>query len=518
MGFRNCILRVLKHFLRTFFSQNHLKWHCERKNSTGFVKTAFYFSGELLSKTIFEVVDLIFFLVLARFFKHVLLLLYSPCPDALFAEFFSQKHNIWHCERKKWAGFVRTAFYFSGELLSKTISKVVDLFFFLVLAKFFKHGLPKVYSTCPEEIFAEFYSQNHIKWHGERKNSAGFVRTAFYFPEELSSKTILVYYSLPDFSRMGCQNCSLRVLKHFLRTFFSQNHTNWPCERKNSAGFVKTAFYFSEELSSKTFLVYYSLADSASMGCKNCILRVQMKFLRNFIHRIILVGTLSEKMQLVLSKLLSIFPGTYEQNNSRSHRFGFFLVLARFFKHGLPKLYSTCPEALFAEFFSQNLIKWHCERKNSAGFVRTAFYFPVELSSKTILVYISLPDFSRMGFRNCILRVLKHFLRTFFSQNHTNWPCERKTAFYFSGDLLSKTIFEVVDLIFFLVLARFFKHVLLLLYSPCPDALFAEFFSQKHNIWHCERKKWAGFVRTAFYFSGELLSKTISKVVDLVFL
>ena len=183
--------------------------------------------------------------------------------------------------------------------------------FFVVLARFFKHGLPKVYSPCPEEIFAEFYSQNHIKWHGERKKSAGFVRTAFYFPEELSSKTILVYYSLPDFSRMGCQNCSLRVLKHFLRTFFSQNHTNWPCERKNSAGFVKTAFYFSEELPSKTFLVYYSLADSASMGCKICILRVQRKFLRNFIHRIILVGTLSEKIQLVLSKLLSIFPGNF---------------------------------------------------------------------------------------------------------------------------------------------------------------------------------------------------------------
>ena len=120
--------------------------------------------------------------------------------------------------------------------------------FFVVLARFFKHGLPKVYSPCPEEIFAEFYSQNHIKWHGERKNSAGFVRTAFYFPEELSSKTILVYYSLPDFSRMGCQNC---------------------------------------------------------------ILRVQRKFLRNFIHRIILVGTLSEKIQLVLSKLLSIFPGNF---------------------------------------------------------------------------------------------------------------------------------------------------------------------------------------------------------------
>ena len=209
MGCQNCILRVQWHFPRKFFSKNHINWHCERKNSAGFVQTI-----QLRGK--------------------------------------------------------------------QTILEVVLLDFFPVPARFFKRGLPKLYSTCPEALFAEFFSQNHINWHCERKNSAGFVRTAFYFSEELSSKTILVYYSLPD---------------------------------------------------------------SSSMGCQNCIPRVQRHFLRNFFHRIIIIGTVNEKNQLVLTDLLSFFPGNFWAKNSR------FLVLARFFKHGVPKLYSTCPVALSAEFF-----------------------------------------------------------------------------------------------------------------------------------------------------------------------
>ena len=201
-----------------------------------------------MSKTILEVVDLVFFKVLARFFKHGLPKLYSTCPEALFAEFFSQNHTNWHCERKKSAGFVKTAFYFSGELLSKTNLEVVDLVFFLVLARFFKHGLPKLYSTCPEALFAESFSQNHIDWHCERKNSAGFVKTAFYFSGELLSKTILEIVDLVFFSS-PCQILQAWVAKSVFYlsrgTFcgiFSQNHINWHCERKNSAAFGKTAF------------------------------------------------------------------------------------------------------------------------------------------------------------------------------------------------------------------------------------------------------------------------------------
>ena len=153
-------------FCGNFFTESYY-WHCERKNSAGFVRTAFYFSGEHLSKTLLEVVDLVFVLVLARFFKHGSPKLYCTCPEALSEDFFSQNHNNSHCERENSAGFVRTAFYFSGELLSKIILEVVDLVFFLVLARFFKHGSPKLCSTCPEAIFAEFFPQIHINRHCE---------------------------------------------------------------------------------------------------------------------------------------------------------------------------------------------------------------------------------------------------------------------------------------------------------------------------------------------------------------
>ena len=105
------------------------------------------------------------------------------------------------------------------------------------------------------------------------------------------------------------------------------------------------------------------------MGCQNCILRVQRKFLRNFIHRITLNVTVSQKIQLVFSKLLSTLPGNFwAKQFSKSSFWSFFLVLAKFFKHGLPKLYSTCLEALSAELFSQNHINWHCERKKFSLF------------------------------------------------------------------------------------------------------------------------------------------------------
>ena len=116
---------------------------------------------------------------------------------------------------------------------------------------------------------------------------------------------------------MGCQNCILRVQWHFPRKFFSKNHINWHCERKNSAGFVQTAFNFSGELLSKQFsklsfwIFFQSLPDSSSVGCQNCILRVQRPFLRNFFHRIILIDTVSEKIQLVLSELHSTFPRSF---------------------------------------------------------------------------------------------------------------------------------------------------------------------------------------------------------------
>ena len=131
----------------------------------------------------------------------------------------------------------------------------------LFLARFFKHGLPKLYSACPEAIFVELFSQNHNNCHCERKKSAGFVPTAFYFSGELLSK---------QFS-------------------FSS-----PCQILQ-AWVAKTVFY----VSSGTF----------------CGI---------FFRRIILIGTMSEKIQLLLSQLHSTFPGNFWANNSRSCPFGFF--------------------------------------------------------------------------------------------------------------------------------------------------------------------------------------------------
>ena len=242
MGCQNCILRVQWHFLRNFFSKNHI-------------------------------------------------------------------NSLW---AKKFSCFCPNCILLFLGTFEQTILEVVLLDFFLVPPRFFKRGLPKLYSMCPEALFAEFFSKNHIIWHCERKNSAGFVRTAFYFSEELSSKTVLLYYSLPD---------------------------------------------------------------SSSMGCQNCIPRVQRRFLRNFFHRIILIGTVSEKIQLVLSELHSTFP-----RNFRAKQFSF-TIPCQILQAWVAKIVFYVSRGNFCGIFSQNHISWHCERKNSAGFVRTAFITLSELGN-----------------------------------------------------------------------------------------------------------------------------------------
>ena len=169
------------------------------------------------------------------------------------------------------------------------------------------------------------------------------------------------------------------------------------------------------------------------MGCQNCILRVQWHFLRNFFRRIIINDTLSEKIQLALSELHSTFP-----RNFRAKQFSL-IFLARFFKHGLPKLYSACPEALFAELFSQNHNNWHCERKKSAGFVPTAFYFSGELLSKQFsfsspcqilqawvaktVFYVSSGIFCGIFFRRIILiGTVSEKIQLLLSQLHSTFP------------------------------------------------------------------------------------------------
>ena len=181
--------------------------------------------------------------------------MYSTCPEALFAEFFSHNHINWHCERKKISWFCQNCILLFRGAFEQNNSRL------LVLARFFKHGLPKLYSTCPEALFAELFSQNHNNWQCERKKSAGFDRFAFFFSGELLSKKFS--FSSP------CQ-----ILQAWV---------------------AKTVFY----VTSGTFC-------------------------GSFFRRIILIGTKSEKIQLVLSKLHSTFPGNFWANNSRSCPFGFF--------------------------------------------------------------------------------------------------------------------------------------------------------------------------------------------------
>ena len=190
------------------------------------------------------------------------------------------------------------------------------------------------------------------------------------------------------------------------------------------------------------------------MGYQNCLLRVQGHFLRKFFHRVILIDTVNGKFQLVLSKLHFIFAGNFWAKQL------FFLVLARLFKHGLPKLYSTCPEAFLRKFFHRIILTGTVSEKN---------------------------------------QLVLSKLHSIFAGNF--W------AKQFSKSLIW----------FFLVLARFFKHGLPKLYSTCPEAFLRNFFHRIILTGTVSEKKSAGFVKTAFYFSGELFSKTILEVVDLVF-
>ena len=191
------------------------------------------------------------------------------------------------------------------------------------------------------------------------------------------------------------------------------------------------------------------------MGYQNCLLSVQRQFLRNFFHRIILIDTVNEKIQLVLSKLHSIFAGNFWAKQFSKSLIWFFLVLARFFKHGLPKLYSTCPEALFADFFHRIILIGTVSEKNQLVLSELHSTFPGNFWAKQLL-FFSLCQIVQAWVTKTVFYVSRGIFAELFSQNHINWHCERKksagfvkTAFYFSGEILSKTILEVVDLVFF---------------------------------------------------------------------
>ena len=330
MGVQNCFLRVQRHFLRTFFQRIILIGTVSEKIQLVLSKLHSTFPGNFSAKQ-FSKSSIWFFSSRCQIFQAwVTKTVFNVSRGTFRGIFFHRIILIDTVSKKSQLVLSELHFTFPGNFWAKQL-------LFFSPCQIVQAWVTKTVFYVSRGIFAELFSQNHINCHCERKKNQLVLSKLHYifagnFWAKQFSKSLIWFFSSP------CQNLQARVAKTVFYvsrgTFcgiFSQNHINWHCERKNTAGFVKTAFYFCKEL--------------------------------------------------------------LQQNNSRSHRFGFFLVLARFFKHGLPKLSSTCPEALFAEFFSENHNNWQCERKNSAGFVKTAFYFCGELLNKTILEVVDLVFF-----------------------------------------------------------------------------------------------------------------------------
>ena len=251
------------------------------------------------------------------------------------------------------------------------------------------------------------------------------------------------------------------------------------------------------------------------MDCQNCILGVQRHFFLNFFHKIIIIGPVSEKIQLVLSKLHSTFRGTFEQNNSQSRRFGFFSNLCQIFEARVAKTVFYVPRGTFGGFFFHRIILNDTVSENNllvlselhstflrnfwakkfsfsspcqilqAWVVKSVFYVSRDTFCGTFLTesyYLALWAKKFSWFcQNCIL-----LFRGPFEQNNSR---SRRFGFFSSPRQIlqawvAKTVFYVSKGTF----CGFFFHRIILI-----DTV--------------SEKKFAGFVRTTFYFSAELLSK-----------
>ena len=402
--------------------------------------------------------------------------------------------------------------------------------FFLVFARFFKHGLPKLYSRCPEAPFADFFSQNHKNWHCERKNSAGFVTTAYYFPgnfwSKQFSKSSIWFFSSP------CQIFQAWVTK---TVFYVSRGTFCGIffHRIILIGTVKEKIQLvSSELHS-TFpgifwakkLLFFSPCQIFQAWVTKTVFYVSRgTFCGYFFHRIIRIGTVSEKIQLVLSKLHSIFPGNFWTKQFSKSSIWFFSSPCQIFQAWVTKTVFYVSRGTFCGIFFHRIILIGTV-KEKIQLVSSELHstFPGIFWAKQFL-FFSPCQIVQVWVTKTVFYVSRGIFTELFSQNHINWHCERKNsagfvknAFYFCEELFEQNNSRSRRFGFFLVLARFFKHGGPKLFSTCPEALFADFFSANHINWHCERKNSAGFVKTAFYFSGELFSKTILEVVDLVF-
>ena len=325
MGCQNCILRVQRHFLRNCFHRIILIGTVRGKNSAGFVKTAFYFSRELLSKTVLEVVVWVFLLVLARFFKHGLPKLYSTSPEALFAEFFfSQKHNIRHCERKKSAGFLRTAFFFFRGIVEQNTSRIRRFGVFSSPCQIFQAWVAKTVFYVSRGTFRGFFFNRNILI-GTVSGKIQLVLSELHstFPGNFWAKHISFTSPCQIFQAWVAKTVFYVSRGTFCGTFFTESYYlalwakkfSWFCE--NSILFFRGTF---EQINSRSLDLDRFFMHGLPKLCSTCpeALFAEL-FSQN--HRI---GTVSEKIQLVLPKLLSTFPGSFWAKQFSKSSFGYF--------------------------------------------------------------------------------------------------------------------------------------------------------------------------------------------------
>ena len=266
------------------------------------------------------------------------------------------------------------------------------------------------------------------------------------------------------------------------------------------------------------------MPDSSSMGCRNCILRVHRHFLRVFFHRIIIIDTVSEKVKLVLSELHSTFPGNFWAKQFSKTSIWFFSSPCQILQAWASKTVFYVSRGTFCGLFIQRIILIGTVSEK-VGLVLSELHstFPgvfwAKQFSKSLMWFFSSP-----------CQILQAWVaKTVFYVSRGTF-----CGFFFHRIILIDTVSEKSQLVLSELHFTFpgnFRAKQLLFFSPCQivqawvtknvfyvsRGIFAELFSQNHINCHCERKKSAGFVKTALYFCGELLSKTILEVVDLFF-
>ena len=222
--------------------------------------------------------------------------------------------------------------------------------------------MSELHSTFPRNFWAKKMSFSSLC----QILQAWVVKTVFYVSRGtfcgIFSQNHIIWQSLwaKKFSRF-CQNCIL-----LFRGTFEQNNS-----QSRHFGFYSSPCQILQAWVAKT--VFYV---SRGTFCGICF------------HRIILNGTVSEKIQLVLSKLHSTFPGNFwAKQFSKSSIWFLFQSLPDSSSMGCQNCLLRVQRHLLWNFFHRIILIDTVSEKKFAGFVRTAFYFSAELLSKKNVVF-----------------------------------------------------------------------------------------------------------------------------------